>query len=73
MYKINTHNISRVRNKVNNPDGRVVTTNYVSYDLMPYLSGSYGCIMITSSIYDRKIIQECLFDLMFKTNRLSKH
>ena len=29
MYKINTHNISGVRNWVNNPDWRVVMTNYV--------------------------------------------
>ena len=29
MYKINTHNISGERNYVNNPDSRVVMTNYV--------------------------------------------
>ena len=31
MYKINTHNISGVRNYVNNPNWRVVMTNYVCY------------------------------------------
>ena len=29
MYKINTHNISGVSSYVNNPDWRVVITNYV--------------------------------------------
>ena len=29
MYKINTHNVSGVRNYVNNPDWRVTMTNYV--------------------------------------------
>ena len=29
MYKINTHNISGVRNQVNNPNYRVVMANYV--------------------------------------------
>ena len=29
LYKINTHNISGVRNKVNTPDLRGVMTNYV--------------------------------------------
>ena len=29
MYKINAHNISGVRNQVNNPDWRVIMANYV--------------------------------------------
>ena len=29
MYKINTHNISGERNKVNNPDWRLVMAKYV--------------------------------------------
>ena len=34
MYKINTHNISGVRNEVNNPDRRVVMANYVCKDML---------------------------------------
>ena len=37
MYKINTHNISGVRNKVNNPDWRIVMTNYVCMQLLNLL------------------------------------
>ena len=29
MYKINTHNISGVRNSVNNTDWKVLMTNYI--------------------------------------------
>ena len=47
MYKINTHNISGMRNYVNNPNWRIVMTNYVCMYILfmlffvPFLNNIY--------------------------------
>ena len=52
MYKINTHRISGVRNKVNNPDCRVVITNYVDV-LIKYSMVKFSLKIFVRSSYNK--------------------
>ena len=56
MYKINAHNISGVRNSVNNSDWRVVMTNYIYM----YVCIFYDCF-IKGQIFVVEIVSKPTF------------
>ena len=63
MYKIKTHNISSVINYVNNPDWRVVMTNYVCKYVKDHVYADNLLILKHLDTNIRQVITKILFEM----------